>query len=273
MKSIFLIPVLLSVALSSACQSSGGEKGATEITEDSAYIASHGTPEPLSFQGKGEMITFPTPDGKTGSAYSLKAATDTKNYLLVFQEWWGLNDYIKREAERLAAELGNVNVLALDMYDGKVTDKSEEARKFKGEMSDERGIAIVRGAIDYAGKDAKIATIGWCFGGAWSLRAAIEAGDQGIACVIYYGSPVERADELAPIKAPILGIFGKQDTGINETVVGKFEALAKATGKDLQVQWYDAPHAFANPSSPRYNEKAAAEANALALEFLKTHVK
>lgn len=272
MKFTHLIYSLLAVAVLAACQSPSNKTGMEKFAEDTAFQKAHSSPEAISFQGKGEMVQYPTPDGATGSAYSLKAAADSKNYLFVVHEWWGLNDHIKKEAERLFGELGNVHVLALDIYDGKSTSDPEEAGKIMGGVSEERAQAIIKGALQFAGKDAKIATIGWCFGGGWSLRSSILAGDQAAGCVMYYGMPVEKAEQLAPLKADVLGIFAKQDDWINEPVIKKFEALAKATGKNLQVQWYDAAHAFANPSNPKYNQKQAGEANALALAFLKKHL-
>lgn len=272
MKFQNLFYTLIATATLWSCQSSGGKQGMEQFAEDTSFQAAHESPEAIDFQGKGSVVEFPTPDGMTGKAYSLKSAADTKNYLIVIHEWWGLNDQIRREAERLADSLGNVNVLALDMYDGKSTTDTEEAGKLMGELDDKRAQAIVDGALQYAGAGARIATIGWCFGGGWSLRTSIKAGDRGAGCVIYYGMPVEKADELAPLKADVLGIFAKQDGWINEPVVKKFEALAKATKKNLSVKWYDAEHAFANPSSPRYNEQAAQEANAEALAFLREHL-
>jgi len=60
----------------------------------------------------------------------VKAAGPTKKYLFVIHEWWGLNDYIKQEAEKLQKELG-VNVIALDLYDGKVTSDPKTARSIR----------------------------------------------------------------------------------------------------------------------------------------------
>ena len=84
--------------------------------------------------------------------------------------------------------------------------------------------------------------------------------------------PVQSAEELAPIQADMLGIFAKQEKWINPEVVEKFANLAKATNKSLEVHSFDADHAFANPSSPRYNEEAAQKANAIALAFLKERI-
>ena len=128
---------------------------------------------------------------------------------------------------------------------------------------------LLRALWPYAGEDSKVATIGWCFGGGWSLKSSILAGEQGAGCVIFYGMPVQQADQLVNLQAEVLGLFAEKDGWITPDVVNKFEALMKATGKKITTKQFDAEHAFANPSSPRYNEAAAQEANTLALEFLK----
>lgn len=165
-------------------------------------------------------------------------------------------------------ELG-INVLALDLYDGKVATTSEEAAKLMQGADAKRISAIIEGAAKFAGDKADFRTLGWCFGGGWSLKASIMAGDQGVACVMYYGMPVQNAKELAPLKAPICGIFAKQDEWITPEVAQNFENLAKATGKEVEIHSYDAGHAFANPSNPAYDEEAAQQANQVAWAFLK----
>lgn len=243
-----------------------------KFAKDTKFKEAHEIPAEINFQGKGKMITFKTPDGREGSAYSVKKAEPTNNYLFISHEWWGLNDFIKRESDRLFEALGDVNVLALDLYDGNVADNRDDAGKFMSAVKRERAEAIIKGALQYVGQDAKIGTIGWCFGGGWSLRTSILAGKQGVGCVMFYGLPVKKADELMPLQADILGLFAKKDDWINENVIGAFEALTKATGKKMEVHWFDAAHAFANPTSPRYNEEAAQKANKLALDFLKSHL-
>jgi carboxymethylenebutenolidase len=89
---------------------------------------------------------------------------------------------------------------------------------------------------------------------------------------MYYGMPLQKADALAPLKAPILGIFAEKDGWITPQVVANFENLAKATGKSIETHQFDADHAFANPSNPAYKEEAAQKANALALAFLKKYI-
>lgn len=241
----------------------------SRFVKDEDFREAHELPTSIDFTGKGEMVKFATPDGGEASAYVLRPEAPTDRALLVFQEWWGLNDYIRQEADRLFDSLGNVLVIAPDLYDGKVATTRQEASAYMGDAKPERIKSIIRGALAYAGDKYRVATIGWCFGGGWSLKASILAGEQGAGCVMYYGMPVESAAELAPLQADVLGIFAKRDGWINEPVVTKFEGLAKATAKQLDVHWFDAEHAFANPSSPRYNSDAAHQANQLAVAFLR----
>lgn len=268
-----LLPfLLLAAALIFGCQSDPAVQTAdamAKFTTDPAFVKVHEQPQSIDFQGKGQMVEFRTPDGSLAKAYTIKTAEPTHKFLLVVHEWWGLNDHIKREAEQLFDSLGNVTVMALDLYDGKVTANPEEAGKIMGGVKPERCEAIIKGALALAGKDGQVATIGWCFGGGWSLRSSVLAADRGVGCVMYYGMPVEKAAELAPLRADVLGIFAKKDGWINEAVVSKFEDLAKATGKKVANHWFDAEHAFANPTSPRYHEASAQAANKLALDFLR----
>ncbi|HKK74369.1 MAG TPA: dienelactone hydrolase family protein [Saprospiraceae bacterium] len=264
----------LSFALLTGCVNTA-EKSADDMADfadDPEFKEAHDDPRAAAADYSGEMIDIPVEGGDVGSAYALMAESESDEYLLVFHEWWGLNDNIKEEAERLYGALDNVNVLALDLYDGKVATNPDQAGKIMQSIKEERARAIIQGALTMAGPEAEISTIGWCFGGGWSLKASIMAKDRGQACVMYYGMPVQKADQLAPLEAPILGIFAEKDGWITPEVANDFKALAEATGKSIEIRQFEADHAFANPSNPAYNESAAQEANALALAFLKEHM-
>ena len=238
----------------------GGEEskeGMGQFGDDEKFKAAHEKPKEINFSGKGVMHKFATPDGSEGQAYYLKAAEASDKYLFVIHEWYGLNDHIKQEAERYYAGIPGVNVMALDLYDGQVTDKPEEAGKIMQSIKQERAEAIIKGALADAGANAKVATVGWCFGGGWSLRSSILAGQQGVGCVMYYGMPVKKADELLPLQADVLGLFAEKDGWITPKIANDFEALAKATGKTVTIHQFDAEHAFANPSGERYDQEAA----------------
>lgn len=244
------------------------------LGNDNAFVASHLSPIPFNYESKnGRMISFVTRDGNKAAAFFVPSPAASTNYLIVIHEWWGLNDYIKREAEKLQEELGNVNVIALDLYDGKVATTAEEASKYMSGATEERLKAIVGGAIDHAGKDANIQTIGWCFGGGWSMQASLLAGIQAKGCVIYYGMPEKDTAKLKSLSGPVLGIFAAKDQWITPEVVTQFQKNMVDNKKVITIKTFDADHAFANPSNPKYDKKAADEAHVLAVEFLKKNLK
>lgn len=255
------------------CETTTAPNKMASFSDDVNFKNAH--PEPLTFKltdGKGKMITFKISDGKDANGYEIKADNPTNKWLFVFHEWYGLNDYVKKESEELAANLG-VNVLAIDLYDGKLASNNEEASKYVKEVDNTRAINIIYGARDYVGTDAVFGTIGWCFGGAWSNQTAIELGDRCKACVIYYGMPESKSERLAKLKAPVLGIFAKQDGWITPEVVNKFEENLKSLNISAEIYSYDAVHAFANPSNPKHDVDATKDAKEKTLKFLMEKMK
>ncbi len=253
----------------------------TPPTERFAMFASNKSfnlshPNPVRYvhvsQAGGRMIKIKTSSAE-GNAYFIEAKSKTNNWIFVFQEWWGLNDHIKREAENLYKDLGNVNVLALDMYDGRVGTTREEASRYMQEFKQERGNEIVKGALAYAGAKASVATIGWCFGGGQSMQAALTVGNQAVACVMYYGMPEDNVDRLKTLNCDVLNIWPTQDQWINKEVMDKFEKNMAAAGKKVTVKPYDADHGFANPSNPKHSKEFTADAYKNTLAFFRERLK
>jgi len=280
MKNIFTTISLVflfasnSFAQLSCCAKPSSTNTFAMLSHDKKFVASHLEPMPFVLENPmGKEITFKTPDGKEGYGYEIKSTMPTNNYVFVIHEWWGLNDYIKQESEKIFKELGNVNVIAIDMYDKKVATSRDSAGKYMNSLKAERGEAIIKGAITYVGTKANIATIGWCFGGGWSMQASLLAGKQGRACVMYYGMPEEKIEKLKILNAPILFVWAEKDQWINKEVVTKFEANMKAENKSLQVKKYDADHAFANPSNPKYSKEFADDAMKNSIAFIRKNLK
>ena len=270
-----LMPAISSMAQDdiTICHTPATEKFAM-FASNKSFNAEHPNPLPyIHISAAGKMIKFTTPDGQEANGYFIPAKNKTSNWIFVFQEWWGLNDHIKREAEKFYTDLGNVNVLALDMFDGKIATDRETAGQYMQAFKQERGNAIVKGALEYAGKDAKIGTVGWCFGGGQSMQAALTAGKQATACVIYYGMPEEDVNKLKTLNCDVLGIFATKEQWISPAVVQKFEANMKDAGKNLTVKNYDGDHGFANPSNSIYNKEFTEDAYKNALAFFRARIK
>jgi len=196
--------------------------------------------------------------------------------VIVIHEWWGLNDNVRAIADRLAGE-GYI-VLAIDLFAGETATNPEQARQqmLKVVENPERAAENIRGAYDFVGSTAgapRIGSLGWCFGGGWSLNAAMLLPDKLDATVIYYGRLTDDEDKLRPITSPILGLFGAADKSITVESVQKFEAALERLRKSYEVHIYPgADHAFANPTGNAYNAAAAEDAWRRTLDFLDLHL-
>lgn len=237
------------------------------------FTTAHEDPLPFTYHSpKGKDITYSTADGKPAHAFEIKADRKTPYYLFVIHEWYGLNDYIKQEAENLSNELG-MNVIALDLYDNKVASNRDSAAKYMQAVTTDRAMDIIHGAYDYVGKDAKVFTVGWCFGGGWSLQTAIEGGKQVQGCVMYYGQPEKDAERLKKINCDIIGFFGNQDHFPSPEMVDQFMQTATKANVKLYVNRYEANHGFANPSNPSFNKEAKEDAHSKMIAFIKERMK
>ncbi len=237
-----------------------------------SFASMHIAPLPISPQDLlGKMIKFDVSDGMQANAYYLAPKKKSKKWLIVIQEWWGLNDQIKQEADKYFNDLKDMNVLAIDMYDGKVASTPDSAMKLTREAKPERMTNIIRGAIQQAGADAAIYSVGWCFGGMWSLQTAIIGGVKSKGTIMFYGRPETDMEKLKNIQCDIIGFFGNQDRSPSPEMVTAFEKNMEAAGKKLNTYKYDAGHGFANPSNPKFNAEATADSYAKAIAFLKNH--
>ncbi len=197
--------------------------------------------------------------------------------LILIHEWWGLNDNI-RENARAFAELGYV-ALAVDLYNGEVATDRDGARRLAGGVrkNTEAAFANLKQAVSYLSglkgevDPARIASVGWCFGGGWSYQMA--KNDLGVkASVIYYGR-FNPKDDLSRMRATILGHFGETDRGIKVDNVREFQAKLKTLKGDHMVFIYpNAGHAFANADSGNYDKAAAETAWRRTMDFFKKHL-
>lgn len=233
---------------------------------DDTPISSAATAGTDTLDVTGEDVVYATVNGTEVTGYLVRPdnVEGPLPGVIVIQEWWGLNDNIRAMAEKIAA-LG-YTALAVDLYNGQVATTPEEASRFMGEAMENQAALTQNVTQAYAyltgEHDAlKVGSIGWCFGGGWSLRTAIALPEELDAAVIYYGQLDTDPEHLEPLQMPILGLFGQDDAGIPEEQVLEFATVLDELGKDADITIYpNADHAFANPSGGRYNEEAAEDA-------------
>ncbi len=212
----------------------------------------------------GEMIEFAA-NGGTCPGYLVQAKSDVAPGVVVIQEWWGLNaskSDIKDIAERLAQ--AGYTALAPDLYHGEAAEEPDEAGKLMMSLRIEQASQDLRGAIEYlrelTGKPVGI--MGFCMGGALALYAACENPEGVAACVDFYGGYPKITPDLAGLRAPLLGLFGELDRGVNAEYVQRLDEELTTLGKAHEFTIYPgAQHAFFNQLRPEsYNAEAATDA-------------
>lgn len=252
-KLLAITPLLL------AAPADQDEMGWTGVLDEAAFAALHELTEDEAPELVGEDVEV----AGAQCYLSRPQGVEPLGAVIVIHEWWGLNDHVKHWTDRLAAD-GYV-ALAVDLYGGEVAATREDAMRLMRAVEDDAALATMKGVHEWLtdpGGDVaaeRTGVIGWCFGGGRSLQLAIGESDLD-AAVVYYGRLVTDAEQLAKIEAPMLGIFGEQDSGIPPEAVEEFAKAMRAAGNELEVHSYDAPHAFANPSSGRYDAESAAAA-------------
>lgn len=217
-------------------------------------------------------LVYPEPSNNAQQQERLPA-------VIMIHEWFGLNEHIKSQADLLANE--GYAVLAVDLYRGEVATDPDRARELASSVRSNSASAIdnLQSAVSYLKSleivdDSKVASLGWCFGGDWSLQLALNSSENPLAAtIVYYGRPVTDTASLSSISWPILGIFGDQDQAITVESVKQFASALNASSITNEIYLYgNVGHAFANPSGDNYASKETADAWQKTIGFLRTHL-
>ncbi|HYH06675.1 MAG TPA: dienelactone hydrolase family protein [Thermoanaerobaculia bacterium] len=263
-----LVVLVLALALS-ACRRDAASEHLSQSSEHDHGTAAQATTAPATdTAAPAPGPTAELPKVTFGEASGFLATPTSgpakKPALIVIQEWWGVDDYIKRETARFA-EQGYV-ALAVDLYRGKVTASMEEAHELSRGLPEDRAMGDLKAAFDYLASredvdPQRIGVIGWCLGGGYALALATQE-PRLKATVINYGRLITEPGTIAKINGPVLGNFGDQDRGIPVDDVKKFSAALTAAGKPGDVKIHEgAGHAFMNPNNKQgYNAAAAQDA-------------
>ena len=230
-----------------------------------------------SFATAGKQVSYKSGDETVNAMLYMPKGKGPFPALIVIHEWWGLNDWVKEQASKLADQ-GYV-ALAIDLYRGKVATTPDEAHEVMRGVPEDRAGRDLKAAFDYLASQrnvdkSRIGCIGWCMGGGYSLQTALLE-PKLKAAVINYGHLATEPENLQKINAAILGIFGGKDRGIPVEDVKKFESQLKSLGKKIDVKIYpDAGHAFENPNNQQgYREADAQDAWNTTVRWLADNLK
>ncbi len=181
--------------------------------------------------------------------------------IVVIQEWWGLNDWIRENTARFAQQ-GYV-ALAVDLYRGRATADPGEAHELMRGLPEDRAMGDLKAGMSFlaARPDVdreRIGSVGWCMGGGYSLALAT-AEPRLRAAVINYGRLVTAPAKIEAVQSAVLGNFAGADRGIPADDVRAFESQLKAAHKDADIKIFEGKaHGFMNPGNKEGYDAAAA---------------
>lgn len=221
-----------------------------------------------------KMIEYRRPDGSMAPAYYASPAShDGAPGVVIIQEWWGLNDQIKKTADRVAAT--GFRALVPDLYRGALAGSGDEASHMMNDLDwADACNQDVRGALQHLSLTGrKAGVMGFCMGGALAIMAAAHL-EETRAAVCFYGIPPKAAADPAKIRCPFLAHFASQDDWCNAAAVEALQKSLEEGGVDAKVHVYEkTKHAFFNDARPEvFDKEASAMAWARSIDFLKKHL-
>ncbi len=217
---------------------------------------------------KSQRVEFQA-EGGPGQGY-LASPEKPRGGVLVLHAWWGLNDFFKSVADRLASQ--GFLALAPDLHDGALAKSVEEAKELQSKIDDGRVKQIVLGATDYLRSDPpisgrKIGVVGFSMGAAWSLLLSTLRPENVAAVVVFYGSyPID----FSMSQASYLGHYAPDDEWEPPAEVRATEEKIRGAGKEVTFHFYPGTkHWFFEENRPvEYNRDASDLAWKRTLGFL-----
>ena len=214
-----------------------------------------------------ETVEFKS-NGHNATGYLVKPPSGSGPGVLVIQEWWGLDDDLKKMADKIAA--AGFVALAPDLYHGQVAGHTEmdKAAQLMNTMPPDRAARDMSGAIDYlAGRSdvtgKGIGVVGFCMGGMLSFIIAANRGDKVKAVVPFYGFPQGPMEpDWSKLTAGVSGHMAENDSFFPPDKAKALEEKLRKMGKDCTLTVHKGTgHAFMGPHNAlgTLDEKLAAQ--------------
>jgi len=224
-----------------------------------------------------ETVEFKS-NGHNASGYLVAPPGGSGPGVLVIQEWWGLDNDLKKMADKLAA--AGFVALAPDLYHGQVAGHTEmdKAAQLMNTLPPDRAGRDMSGAVDYlAGRKEVtgkgVGVVGFCMGGMLSFLIAANRGDKVKAVVPFYGFPQGDAEpDWSKLTAAVSGHMAENDSFFPPAAAQALEKKLRGLGKDCTLKVHPGTgHAFMGPHNAlgTLNEKLAAQIWPDVIGFLK----
>ena len=218
----------------------------------------------------GEFTTLMARDGHEFQAYLAAPRGKPRGAVVVIQEIFGVNGHIRAVTDSFAQE--GYTAIAPAMFDrirrgielGYSPQEIDEGRGYMQELQPEQTLKDLAAAVAVLRHSGRVATVGYCWGGAQSYRAACLLP---VACaVVYYGKAQEAG---APPQCPVMYHFGTADKSIPPTEIERIKALHPG---GIFYLYEGAGHGFNCDQRPSYSAAAATLSRRRTLEFLERHL-
>jgi carboxymethylenebutenolidase len=233
-------------------------------------------------------VSIPTTDGPIPAYRAMPATGNSFPVVLVVQEIFGVHEHI-RDICRRFAKLGRLAVAPeLFAHQGdvsKMSDINDILSKVVSKVPDAQVMSDLDATVAWAdrsskGDIAKLGITGFCWGGriVWLYAAHNPQLKAGVA---WYGRLVGRANELQPkhpidvaasLRAPVLGLYGGDDSGIPLDTVEQMRNALKAQASPSEIIVYpNTPHGFHADYRPSYRKEQAEDGWKRLQEWFKKH--
>jgi carboxymethylenebutenolidase len=200
-----------------------------------------------------ETVEFKS-NGNTASGYLARPSGGSGPGVIVIQEWWGVDDSLKRQADRLAS--AGFVALAPDLYHGDVAghDEMDKAAQLMQALPPDRAARDMSGAVDFlAGHDAVsgkgLGVVGFCMGGMLTWIIAANRPDKIKAAVPFYGYPQgDMEPDWTKLDASVQGHMAEDDDFFGPEGAKALESKLTGMGKDVSLTVHEGTgHAFMGP--------------------------
>jgi carboxymethylenebutenolidase len=231
----------------------------------------------------GERITINAFDGGSFEAYVARPQAALAPAVVVIQEIFGVNRFVRDVADRLAAE--GFLAVAPDLFwriepGVDITDQSEAEWKKAFELYNafdvDGGVKDIQATINAIRKDPacsrKVGAVGFCLGGLLAFLTAAETDSD--ASVSYYGVGIEnRVDEAGNLQGPLLMHIAEEDQFVPKAAQDKIVSALRANPR-VEIHTYPGrDHAFAREGGAHYHAADAAAANQRTVAFFRRNLR
>jgi carboxymethylenebutenolidase len=224
---------------------------------------------------RGQEVQFPS-NGGTASGYLAEPDAGRGPGVIVIQEWWGLNDQIRRTADRFAQE--GLTALAPDFYHGQAAriGEPDDAGKLMMALNIDQAARDARGAAAYLAQrtGGRVGVIGFCMGGQLALMTGTVAPEHVAAVVDMYGIHPNVKPDYSQMRAAVLAVFAEKDEMVDDAARQNLAQQLQANGVRYQSHVYPGvDHAFMNDDRPEVYEPATVQdAWRRILDFFRTEL-